>query len=794
MSGYDIVAALDAIDPASLDYSEWLAVGQALHYEGYDSSTWRDWSARDSKRFNPRDFESKWRGFGENIGDPVTGGTIVKMATDRGWRPVWKDGDGKAHRALGWDSVIGGGKDKAIADSDDEPAIVDAASVGDFDEEVRPMFEAGHEAEELGSYLSALFDRSEYVGYVCDYEEKEADGHTKLVPGSRGVYSRTMGDIYDAVCKSGVENGLSCTLHEESGAWIRFNPLDGQGVGNANVTAYRYALLESDDMPQGKFAAIVKQLNLPVAALVDSGNKSLHAIVRIDAADVKQFRERVETLYSRCEKNGIKVDKANKNPSRLSRMPGVTRNGKRQFLAGLSQGAADWDEWDEWYAAETDELPDAFPLDSMLGDNLPPLKPALIDGLLRVGHKMLVSGPSKAGKSFALIALCIAFAEGLTWFGFRCRKSRVMYVNLELDGDSCINRFADMYAALGMKPEHASEIDVWNLRGKSEPMSRLLPKMVRRARKRGVEVVVIDPIYKVMAGDENSAGDMAAFANLFDALCDQAGVSAIYCHHHSKGSQADKRSIDRASGSGVFGRDPDAIVDMIELDVEEGLRWQRVNRRICEACEDAVTDAGGESVWLNLPEVARKIEANAVPNACDLLDDEDADALRARCDAIRASKDALTAWKIEGTLREFPRFSPVYAWFDWPLHVLDPALSECSEVGSEQSRGSGKKKQKKGMHGNEPVEDSTKVYAEINAAIAKAVEVCKEDGVDPTRTNIQKRIQEVQGKNPTYKQICHWTDESKPWCEWVPGGYIEGAHRGQKAIVRRPSHGKLQNG
>ena len=37
---------------------------------------------------------------------------------------------------------------------------------------------------------------------------------------------------------------------------------------------------------------------------------------------------------------------------------------------------------------------------------------ATIENVLRQGHKMLIAGPSKAGKSFALIELCIAIAEG----------------------------------------------------------------------------------------------------------------------------------------------------------------------------------------------------------------------------------------------------------------------------------------------------------------------------------------------------------------------------------------------
>lgn len=782
----ELLGALDAIDPSTLDYQQWCEVGMALHHEGCSREDWRSWSMRDAKRFNERDFEVKWRSFGNSYGKPVTGGTIFKMAVDRGWRSKGFEYD-KPHRALSWDSEIGGGK------SEDEPVIVDADMVGDFDAEIVPMYESGEGEKELEAFVNALYEPNEIVGYVLDFEQKVmADGTVKLTPSGRGVYSRTAGEITKAL-SNGMESAIG-TPHDESGAWWRINPLDGNGIGNANVTDFRYALLESDEMPQGKFAAIVKQLNLPVAAMVDSGNKSLHAVVRIGAADMKQYAERVMTLYARCEKNGIKVDRQNKNPSRLMRLPGVTRNGKRQFLAGLAQGASDWDEWDEWYAAETDELPDTVSLEYAL-EHPEPLNPALIEGVTRIGHKMLLSGPSKAGKSFALVALSIAFAEGWSWMGLKCRQSRVLYVNLEVDGKSCIQRFSDVYDELerrqGTKRKNVQGIDVWNLRGKAEPMSKLLSKMVRRAKKNNSEVVIIDPIYKIMVGDENSAADMTAFSNLFDMLCDQAGVSVIYCHHHSKGFQGGKRSIDRASGSGVFGRDPDTILDMTELDVDSGIRWKHANDLVCAECAHAVVDAGRSSDWANLDKRTREIESNALHAACDLLPGPEAARLVARCEKIKARSDIVTAWRISATLREFEGIKPIDVWFDWPLFTIDLSLAEVQEVGAEEpkkkhSGGGGKEqKPKMGVHGNEPIEDSSEIYAEINKAIEDAVNVCGEDGVEPTRKNIHKRIQDVQGKKPEYRQICRWTDSGKTWAEWVPGGFAKGSSRNEKVIVRR---------
>ena len=66
--------------------------------------------------------------------------------------------------------------------------------------------------------------------------------------------------------------------------------------------------------------------------------KSLHAIVRIEAGSYDEYRRRVDRLYEICRKNGLEVDSQNRNPSRLSRMPGVMRAGKKQYLLDTNIG------------------------------------------------------------------------------------------------------------------------------------------------------------------------------------------------------------------------------------------------------------------------------------------------------------------------------------------------------------------------------------------------------------------------------------------------------------------------
>ena len=122
-----------------------------------------------------------------------------------------------------------------------------------------------------------------------------------------------------------------------------------------------------------------------------------------------------------------------------------------------------------------------------------------------------------------------------------------------------------------------------------------------------------------MGGDENSATDMGLFCNQFDRICSETGAAVIYCHHHSKGAAGSKKVMDRASGSGVFARDPDAILDLSELEITDDIR-------------NFVRDGHA------------------------------------------------TAWRLEGSLREFAPFKPINLWFEFPIHRVDNGLLEDANV------------------------------------------------------------------------------------------------------------------
>lgn len=575
----NILLALKAINVSELTRADWIAVGMALKEEGYPCSVWDEWSRNDS-RYHPGECDRLWKGF-HGCSNPVKGGTIVQMAKERGRTMFGEDG------CLGWDDTI-------------EYDGSDGFSGNRIPASWSPV-------QDLITYLELLFEPEDKVGYVTNEAWLDEDGKWKP---RKGVFDRTAGELIASLRKHPDDIGATVgDWKPQAGAWIRFNPVDGAGVSNENVTRFHYALVESDTLPIAEQDAIYRKLELPIAALVYSGGKSLHAIVHVDAADYDEYRKRVSFLYDFLEKNGVTIDKQNRNPSRLSRMPGITRNGNRQYLAATNIGRKSWNDWMDYVEGVTDELPDMVPL-SAYRDDPPELPEVLIEGILRRGHKMLISGSSKAGKSFLLMELCVAIAEGRKWLNFQCQQGRVLYVNLEIDPASAVTRFFKIYEALGVPTDNMDNILLWNLRGHAVPLDQLVPKMVRRVRDQKLQAIIIDPIYKVITGDENNASEMGAFCNQFDKICTETGCSVIYCHHHSKGSQGMKRAMDRASGSGVFARDPDAQLDMIELELTDDIK-------------NNVRDGNA------------------------------------------------TAWRLESSLREFPNITPINFWFEYPIHRVD---------------------------------------------------------------------------------------------------------------------------
>lgn len=531
----DTLRALNSIDPSRLTYQEWLEIGIALKAEGYSVSTWADWS-RSDPRFKEHDLD-KWDGFNA---DTMSAGTIFHYAK--------LYGNYTAHRALSWDDGLKANYEEVLTAQ--KPV-----------EDEQPY-------EMAIRYLETLYKPDEWVSYVTSAEFRE-DQH-KWVPANGGSLRKCEDIIRDLKEGKDIEAGFG-TMNAAAGAWIRHNP--AKGPNDKDVTAFRHVLVESDVLDIEDQKKILIESELPISALIESGGKSIHAIVKIDAADEAEYKKRVNFLFEYMSNKGFVIDKNNKNPARLSRLPGAMRGDKRQKLIGTNLGRASWLDWKDFIDGIMDNLPPILDFWEQV-QSPPQLSPELIAGVLRCGNKMIITGESKAGKTCLSQNLAVCLASGRPWLGkFQCKKGKVLYINLEVEEASLFCRFKQIFEANGWEfnEQDCRNIRPWNLRGKAVPLDELADSVIRRCRNEGPFIaIILDPLYKVQQGDENSAEAIIKFCNALDRIAHETGAAIIYDHHHPKGAAKDKL-IDRGAGSGVFARDADAICDLSFLSPDKAL-------------------------------------------------------------------------------------------------------------------------------------------------------------------------------------------------------------------------------
>lgn len=655
---------LDCLSPSTTNRQEWVEVGMALKYEGCPFELFDEWSSRDSRPGQyqgPEKTKKVWDSFRCEGTGVVTGASLVHMARSYGIDPFPKGEDG----FFDWDDLVTA-----------EGELLDPETIK---RKPVPFKTSKKEAFQIIEYLEACFKPDDHVNVIPN---SFTDPEGKLKPAGMGIITLTVSD-YVGQLRSLADDPdffsqVFGSYDPKAGVWIRVNPVvgkidpDQKGIRDKHVTSFENALIECDILSLEEQIRIIKDLELPYKALVYSGGKSVHAIVRVDAKSISDYKYRVGWLQEYCIKHRLPVDTQNSNPSRMTRLPGCTRGIQKQMLLETAKPIS-FDEFKSAAMAKDEAKQMVIESFADVCDSLPEMAEEIIDGVLRKGHKMLISGPSKAGKSFSLIALAIAIAEGKEWMGYPCKQGKVLYLNFEIDRPSFFHRISDVYKAKGWKQSNPGNIQVMNLRGQAETLDKLVPKLEVILQKNDFSLVVIDPIYKVITGDENSASDMGKFCNLFDRIA-QAGQTAVaYCHHHSKGSQAQKTAIDRASGSGVFARDPDAIVDMTEIGFTNQDR-EELKARLQEAVHDQLLRRTGQ--WENMlkihPEwLQDRIQKQELAASYFEKCPGEEGAFQADLAKAEALGDC-QAFRISMVLREFKSPEDVNVLFSYPIHVTDP--------------------------------------------------------------------------------------------------------------------------
>jgi archaellum biogenesis ATPase FlaH len=210
------------------------------------------------------------------------------------------------------------------------------------------------------------------------------------------------------------------------------------------------------------------------------------------------------------------------------------------------------------------KLPPSLPIESIITP--PPLKPPIINGFLREGEAMLISGSPKAGKSFLICQLALAVASGTEWIGQDCKQKKVLYIDAELPTEVALNRMHDIWRKMdNIIPVFPETLDIKSTKSKSVTLSDVADDIEHDPDRYGL--VIIDPLYMFINSDQNDNAQMKKEMEQIQRIY-ATGAAVIVNHHMTKGMQNGKMSIDRASGAGVISRFFDSILTLNLLQPE----------------------------------------------------------------------------------------------------------------------------------------------------------------------------------------------------------------------------------
>ena len=208
---------------------------------------------------------------------------------------------------------------------------------------------------------------------------------------------------------------------------------------------------------------------------------------------------------------------------------------------------------------------DALPIVTC-GDLLrryPERRPAVIEGLLRVGETMNIIASPKVGKSWLALGLAFAVATGRLWLNtFATIKGDVLLIDNELHPETSAHRLRTLAQALKWHLADITDaVHIVNLRGRLQDLHGLGAGLLKIERGR-YELAVIDAFYRTMpAGtDENSNATMAELYNALDHIAEATGAAFALIHHASKGDQSAKNVTDVGAGAGSQSRAADTHV------------------------------------------------------------------------------------------------------------------------------------------------------------------------------------------------------------------------------------------
>jgi RecA-family ATPase len=325
------------------------------------------------------------------------------------------------------------------------------------------------------------------------------------------------------------------------GAWVRVNPFKETEEGSPDgtdkdVADFRNLMIESDSRPKVEQFEVFKKSGLPIACVTDSGGKSLHALVRVNAANAEEYKERCAMVYEAL--SGLGFDPNNKNASRFTRLPGAVRAGVKQQLIATEFGAANWQEWEYSHQTSSTEWFDLYSLGSFDRENDPNCR--IGNRWLCKGGSLVIQGYSGIGKSSFALQMALNWAVGKDFFGLKpIQPLNTVFIQAENDLGDFAEPYQDITKGWGDEEKALLRSNFHAGREAATAGAEKFAAYVRRlVAMHNPDILFFDPLLSYF-GDDISKQKAASefFRNHLQPIQNETGVIIVFIHHLGKPSQ-----------------------------------------------------------------------------------------------------------------------------------------------------------------------------------------------------------------------------------------------------------------
>lgn len=168
-----------------------------------------------------------------------------------------------------------------------------------------------------------------------------------------------------------------------------------------------------------------------------------------------------------------------------------------------------------------------FPADDFIAsENFADVPFYIKDWLPQLG-KLLFYAPAKAGKSFLAVQMARCIGSEEYFLGMPTVQGRVLYIQFEL-GESILHKRMTSsgfsYPNVFVGTSFSMKID---MKAGQEQLLRAMEAVKPN-------VLILDPLYKCLAGDENEAAEVRKALDFLDGLIEQFHCSIVVIHHAGK--------------------------------------------------------------------------------------------------------------------------------------------------------------------------------------------------------------------------------------------------------------------